>query len=48
MCRLHHNGRPTQNHDCKVRQDIYEKVGSNVGKHCKTQVVQDLGCNFIV
>ena len=32
MCRLHHKGRPTQNHDCKVRQDIIEKVGSKVRK----------------
>ena len=35
MCRLHHKGRSGPKRGCKVRQDIYEKVGSKVRKHCK-------------
>ena len=33
MCRLHHKGRAVPKRCCKVRQGIYEKVGSKVRKH---------------
>ena len=48
MCRVHHEGCAVNNRGSKVRQDIYEKVGFKVRKHCKTQVGENLGCNFVV
>ena len=32
MCRLHHKGCPWPKRGCKVRTDIYEKVGSKTRK----------------
>ena len=44
----HSKHRGIQGCDCKVRQDIIQKVGSKVRKHCKTQLIQNPGCNFMV